>query len=229
MPRSRLTPESVTEAGAALVDEIGFDHLSMGLLAERLGVKTPSLYKHVASQADLAHRIAVLAMAELADVIRDATQGRAGSDALAASAQAMRMYVQEHLGRYAAGNAARPTGPDDPLIPAADRVLASWAAMLRGYQLDPTQEIHALRMIRSVLDGFVTLEVAGAFQIDVSVNDSFTWMINFIDNGLQAIAANRSALAPAPATSAGRAATAPSPDGPASVAAPVATRSPGSL
>jgi hypothetical protein len=84
-------------------------------------------------------------------------------------------------------------------------------------------------MIRSVLDGFVTLEVAGAFQIDVSVNDSFTWMINFIDNGLQAIAANRSALAPAPATSAGRAAAAPSPDGPASVAAPVATRSPGSL
>jgi AcrR family transcriptional regulator len=195
MPRSRLTPESVTEAGAALVDEIGFDHLSMGLLAERLGVKTPSLYKHVTSQADLAHRIAVLAMTELSDAIRDATQGRAGSEAHPPRPQAMRMYVQEHLGRYAAGNAARPTGPDDPLIPAVDRVLASWAAMLRGYQLDPSQEIHALRMLRSVLHGFVTLEVAGGFQIDTSVNDSFTWMINFIDHGLQAITATRSALA----------------------------------
>ena len=139
MPRARLTPESVTAAGAALVDEIGFDHLSMGLLAERLGVRAPSLYKHVSSQADLAHRIAVLALTELGDVIRDATQGRAGSDALAAGAQAMRTWVQEHLGRYAAGNAARPTGPDDPLLPAADRVLASWSAMLRGYQLDPGQ------------------------------------------------------------------------------------------
>ena len=186
MPRSRLTPESVTEAAAALVDEIGFDHLSMGLLAERLGVKTPSLYKHVASQADLAHRIAVLAMTEVSDAIRDATQGRAGSDALAAGAQAMRIYVQEHLGRYAAGNAARPAGPDDPLIPAVDRVLASWAAMLRGYELDSSQEIHALRMLRSVLHGFVTLEVADGFQIDTSVDDSFTWMINFIDHGLHA-------------------------------------------
>ncbi|HEY2576165.1 MAG TPA: WHG domain-containing protein [Streptosporangiaceae bacterium] len=195
MPRSRLTPESVTEAAAALVDEIGFDHLSMGLLAERLGVKTPSLYKHVASQADLAHRIAVLAMTEVSDAIRDATQGRAGSDALAAGAQAMRIYVQEHLGRYAAGNAARPAGPDDPLIPAVDRVLASWAAMLRGYELDSSQEIHALRMLRSVLHGFVTLEVADGFQIDTSVDDSFTWMINFIDHGMQALTATRPALA----------------------------------
>jgi len=187
MPRARLTPLSVTEAGAALVDEIGCENLSMGQLAERLGVKTPALYKHVTSQADLAHRIAVVAMTELADAIRDAIQGRAGSDALAAGAQAMRTYVREHPGRYAAGNAARPTGPDDPLIPGVERVLASWAAMLRGYHLNSSQEIHAMRMLRSVLHGFSTLEAAGGFQIDASVDDSFTWMINFLDHGLHAI------------------------------------------
>src|SRR6478752_3091907 len=105
MPKAGLSPASVTAAGAALVDEIGFENLSMGLLAERLGVKTPALYKHVASQADLAHRIAVLSMAEFADAIRDAIQGRAGSDALAAGAQAMRTWVREHPGRYAAADA----------------------------------------------------------------------------------------------------------------------------
>jgi AcrR family transcriptional regulator len=187
----------VTEAGAALADEVGLDQLSMGLLAERLGVKTPALYNHVASQAQLVHRIAILATTEVADAIRDATQGRAGSEALIAGAQAMRMYVREHPGRYAAGNAARPTGADDPLIPAVDRVLASWAAMLRGYRLDPGQEIHALRMLRSILHGFATLEAAGGFQIDTDVDKSFTWMINFIDHGLQATTAarTRSALA----------------------------------
>ena len=186
MPRAGLAPASVTEAGAALVDEVGFAQLSMGLLAERLGVKTPSLYKHVTSQADLAHRVAVLATTELGDAIRDATQGRAGSDALAAAAQAIRTYVKEHPGRYAAVNAARPTGPDDPLVPASNRALSSLAAVLRGYQLDPTQEIHALRMLRSTLHGFATLEVAGGFQIDTDIDDSFTWMIAFIDQGLKA-------------------------------------------
>ena len=186
MPRAGLDPTSVTVAGAALVDEIGFDRLSMGQLAERLGVKTPSLYKHVASQADLSHRIAVLAMTELADVIRDATQGRAGKEALVAGAHAMRTFVLEHPGRYAAGNAASVTGPDDPLIPAVDRVLASWAAMLHGYQLDPAQEIHALRMLRSFLHGFVALESIGSFQLDTDVDDSFMWMLGFIDEGLTA-------------------------------------------
>jgi AcrR family transcriptional regulator len=187
MPRYGLTAALVTEAGAALVDDVGFDRLSMGLLADRLGVRTPSLYKHVTSQADLAHQIGVLAMGELSDAIRDAIQGRAGSDALTAGAQAMRTYVREHPGRYAAGNAAQPTGPDDPLVAADRRVVASWAAMLRGYHLDSSDEIHALRLLRSVLHGFATLEAADGFQIDTSVDDSFSWLISFLDHGLHAV------------------------------------------
>lgn len=158
----------------------------MGLLAERLGVKPPSLYKHVTSQADLAHRIAVLAMTEVSDALRDATQGRAGRDALTAAAQALRTYVKKHPGRYAAANTARPTGPDDPLGQATDRLFASLAAVLHGYAISPGQEVHALRMLRSALHGFVSLEVDGGFQIDTNIDNSFSWLINFVDQGLKA-------------------------------------------
>lgn len=185
MPRSGLDPAAVTHAGAALADETGLDHLTMGLLADRLGVKTPSLYNHVNNIADLTHRIGILAMGEFADAIGDAIQGRAGSDALVCAAQAMRSFVKKHPGRYAAGNAARPTGPDDPLIPAAARVLQSLSAALQGYRLDPDQQIHALRVLRSTVHGFATLEESGGFMIDTSPDDSFTWMISLIDRGLQ--------------------------------------------
>ena len=57
--------------------------------------------------------------------------------------------------------------------------------MLHGYRLDPDQEIHALRMLRSMLHGFATLEVADSFQVDAPVDDSFTWIVDFIDHGLQ--------------------------------------------
>lgn len=189
MPRSGLTAAAVTEAAAALADEVGFEQLSMGLLAERLGIKTPSLYKHVAGQADLVHRVALLATNQCADAIRDAIQGRAGSEALFAGAQAMRTFVNEHHGRYALANAARPTGPDDPLIPALERVVSSWAAMLHGYRIDPSQERHALRMLRTVLHGYASLEAVGGFQHSTDVDDSFTWMITFVDHGLQAFTA----------------------------------------
>ncbi|GLY31570.1 TetR/AcrR family transcriptional regulator [Kineosporia sp. NBRC 101731] len=185
MPRAGLDAGSVTAAGAALADEVGFDRLSMGLLAERLGVKAPSLYKHVTGQADLSHRIAVLAMTEIADTIGEATRGRAGRDALVAGANAMRTYALKHPGRYTAGNVARPNGAEDPLHPAVDRLLASWTAMLRGYRLDPDQEIHVLRLLRSILHGFAILEATGGFRIGIDVDDSFTWMVRFIDQGLR--------------------------------------------
>ncbi len=93
----------------------------------------------------------------------------------------------EHPGRYAATTGARATGEDDPLIAAAARSLASLAAVLRGYGLDPAQEIHALRMLRSVLHGFITLEIEGGFQMNTDVDESFDWLVGFVDQGLKAI------------------------------------------
>ena len=185
MPRERLAPATVTEAAAALADEVGLDRLTMGLLAEHLQVKAPSLYKHVSNQADLAHRVAVLAATELGDAVRDATQGVAGGEALAAAAEALRTYVKEHPGRYAA--ITRPAAPGGPPNSAEDRLHGSFAAVLRGYRLDPRQEVHALRMLRSILSAFTAMEAAGEFQLDVDVDESFAWMLGFVDEGLRAV------------------------------------------
>lgn len=186
MPRARLDTATVTAAGAALADEIGFAQLSMGAVAQRLGVKTPSLYKHVEGLSDLTHRIAVLATTELGEALRDATQGRAGRDALAGAAQAMRTYVKRHPGRYAATVGIRPAGSEDPLIQARERTLASLGAVLHGYRLDPTERIHALRMLRSSLHGFALLETSDGFQMSSDIEESFRWMVDLIDEGLRA-------------------------------------------
>ena len=186
MPRAGLNTDRVVAEAADLADEVGLDQLTLAALAARLGVRQPSLYKHVASQADLAHRVAVLAMTELADAIRDAIQGRAGREALVAGAQAMRSWVLLHPGRYAAGNAALITGPDDPLLQASGRVIDSWAAMLHGYRLDAAEELHALRMLRSTLHGFAVLEVEGGFRFDTDVDVSFAWLVRRLDEGLRA-------------------------------------------
>ena len=178
----------MTAAGATLADEVGFDQLGMGLVAERLGVKTPSLYKHVDSLADLGHRIAVLAATELGDAVGRATQGRSDGEALRAAAHALRTYATQHPGRYAALNSARLTGYDDPLVRARGRLLEAFAAALRGYRLSSDNEIHALRMLRSVLHGVVGLEAADAFQIDTDVDASFEWIIGFVDQSLRVIA-----------------------------------------
>ena len=124
MPRAGLSSQDVVTAAAELADEAGYKELTMGLVAQRLGIRTPSLYKHVDDLADLRHRVATQAMTELGDAIRDALQGRSGLDALTAMLTTIRTYVTVHPGRYAATTGAQFTGPDDPLLTATSRLLA---------------------------------------------------------------------------------------------------------
>jgi AcrR family transcriptional regulator len=185
VPRAGLTSDDVIAAAAALADEIGFQGVTMGLLADRLGVRPPSLYKHVSSLADVRHGVATLAAAEMSEVIRDAVQGRSGSDALAALMTASRGYIKTHPGRYMATTGVEATGPDDPLLAGSDRVIGSMAAVLRGYGIGEDEMDHALRMLRSTMHGFAILEVSGGFQWDADPDESYKWLIGFVDRGLR--------------------------------------------
>jgi AcrR family transcriptional regulator len=199
VPRAGLDPATVVAAGAALADEVGFTELTMGRLAERVGVRAPSLYKHIASQDDLHRRIAALTLAEAADAIGAATQGRAGRDALAAAARALRDFVLTHPGRYAATIGLTPTGPDDPIAVAEMRALGPFEAVLRGYDIAPQEMTHALRALRSAFHGFATLQATGGFQWSTDSDESFEWLIDLVDRGLRSASVASPASVPGPA------------------------------
>jgi len=185
VPRAGLDTDVVVTAAADLADEIGLANLTLGQLAERLGVKSPSLYKHVDGLADLHRRIAILALTQLGDALRDSLQGRAGKDALAAAAHTLRDFVTAHPGRYATTLRLDPSNTDDPLAVAGVRVMDSLAAVLTTYDVDPSHQVHALRLLRSLLHGFAVLEAAGGFQMDTDIDDSFAWLVDFLDRGLR--------------------------------------------
>jgi AcrR family transcriptional regulator len=187
VPRAGLSRDDVVAAAAELIDEIEYHELTMGLLAQRLGVRAPSLYKHVDGLADLQHRVATLATTQLGDAVRDAMQGRAGRDALTALLTATRAYVTAHPGRYTATIGAEFTGPDDPLLAASARVIDSIAAVLRGYGVGEAEMVHAIRSIRCTLHGFAALQASNGFQWSGDPDETFDWMIAFIDRGLRAI------------------------------------------
>ena len=188
MPKVGLNTGEVVAAGAALADEFGLSGLTMALLADRLGVKPPALYKHVESLADLQHRIATLAMTEFGDAAREALQGRSGSAALGALFTTMRDYVQRHPGRYTATVGVPFDGEDDPLYAAALRVINSLRAVLSGYAIPDADLDHAIRALRCTIHGFAMLEAANAFQWSNDPEESFAWLIRFVDAGLHAIA-----------------------------------------
>jgi len=190
VPRAGLTTAAVVAAGAELADEAGYHNLTLGLVARRLNVRAPSLYKHVTGLADLQHRIAALAMTELRDAFRAAAAGRAGRDALAALARALRGYVTAHPGRYLATVGAGFTGPDDPLLRASTEVIDLITVVLGGYGIAEAGIVHAIRSVRCTLHGFATLQAVDGFQWGGDIEESFDRLVDFIDAGLRAAAAD---------------------------------------
>jgi len=162
MARAGLTTERLTRAGAELADEIGFDQVTVSALARQFDVKVASLYSHVKSSHDLKTRIALLALAELADRGAAALAGRAGKDALTAFANVYRDYAREHPGRYAATQLR--LDPETAAASAGPRHSAMMRAILRGYDLTEPDQTHAVRLLGSVFHGYVSLELAGGFS-----------------------------------------------------------------
>lgn len=161
MTRAGLSTPRLVAAGADLADEIGFDRVSISELARRFEVKVPSLYSHVQGSHDLRTRIALLALEEMADLAGAAIAGRAGREALTAYADVYRDYARAHPGRY---DAARyPLDAATAAASAGPRHAAMMRALLRGYRLAEPDETHAVRLLGSLLHGFVSLELAGGF------------------------------------------------------------------
>lgn len=183
MPRAGLSREKVVSEAAALADEVGLDQLSMAGLANRLGVRMPSLYKHVESLAALRRGIAVTALGELGDRLSAAAVGRSGREAVSALADAYREYAHRHPGRYPATLPA-PRAGDPEHAAAADRVLGVVSAALAGYHLDGPGSVDAIRMLRSALHGFVALEAAAGFGRPDNIDHSFARLLDALSAAL---------------------------------------------
>jgi AcrR family transcriptional regulator len=176
----------VVRAAASLADAApdGWERLSLAELAQRLGVRTPSLYKHVGGLPALRRELALLGAGELAARLGDAAVGRAAEDAVRAIADAYRRFAQEHPGLYAASLAA-PTEGDAEHQAAAARIIDVVMRVLSAFRLEGEDALHAIRLLRSMMHGFVSLDAAGGFGLPLDLDDTYNRLIDLFLLGLE--------------------------------------------
>ena len=182
--RAGLDQATVVEEAAKLVDEEGIEQLSLGRLAERLGVRTPSLYNHVAGLPGLKHDLALYCLRDVLNHLLRATSGKSRAEAIFAFANAYRAYARKTPGRYALTLQAPDPG-DRELQAIAQQIIEVALAILAPYKLSEEEAIHAIRGLRSIVHGFISLEGAGGFAMPVDLDASFHWLINVFVAGLE--------------------------------------------
>jgi len=164
--RAGLSLDRVVLAAAELADEAGFNALTVSTLARRLGIRTPSLYTYVDGNADLRIRLAALALDESADRLVAAIGRRPADAALRILADTWRDYARAHPGRYAATRQPVPdsgTPASRSAIAAGRRHADLLRSLTSGLGVPDEQANHAVRLIGSIIHGYVSLELAGAF------------------------------------------------------------------
>lgn len=189
--RAGLDSASVVEAAAKLIDEAGIDQLSLGELAKRLGVRTPSLYNHVAGLPGLRRDLSLYCLREVLERVTRATIGKSHAEAIFAFAESYRAYAKETPGRFALTQPA--PDPQDQELQAVSRQLIDISrAILAPYKLNEEDAIHAIRSLRSIVQGFSSLEITGGFAMPVDADKSFHWLINLYISGLSKLAGQHS-------------------------------------
>lgn len=160
------------------------EEVTLTALANSLGIQAPSLYNHIQNLDDLHHAMAVFGIKDLLNRIQLATVGRAGREAIFSMAVAYRQFAFDHPGVYPLTLRA-PEPDDETLNTLAQELLKTILIVLTSYGVEGDYAIHAVRGIRSLLHGFVSLEDAGGFRMPIDLDDSFHHLINTYLDGLE--------------------------------------------
>jgi AcrR family transcriptional regulator len=154
----------IVSAGRELLETGGPSKVTMQAVAERVGVRAPSLYKRVRDRDAL---LALIAEATVDDLGR---RMEASEGSLAGIARTYRAFAREHPEGFRLMFAT----PE-----AADAMGRASEPLLRAARLAVGDE-HALeeaRLLTAWATGFLSMELAGAFRLGGDIDEAFEYAL----------------------------------------------------
>jgi len=155
-----------------LVEATGPDALTLGALAQRAGIKPPSLYKHFADRAAVLKAVEIEVLYELEAWLRARTSGDTPKARLMAMARAYREWGK------AKPNCYRTIYSGDAFNDAEIRAACLFSAQplfeqLRTAGVPEARLLPLSRTLVAFMHGFVLMEIGNAFNLGGSVDEAF--------------------------------------------------------
>ncbi len=183
---ARTSRDAILSAARALLEEGGLDAVTMAAVGDRVGVRGPSLYKHVPNRAALIRAIAEAVTEDLGRALRQAVATGDPQTDLRAAALAYRAFVHANPNGYGLlfTNVAPELQPDPAAVAETGRPLVEAMVSVVG----PDASLAAARTVAAWAHGFVSMELAGAFRLGGDLDDAYAAGIESILAGVSAAA-----------------------------------------
>lgn len=179
-----ITKETILRTAIDIADTKGLANVSLKEIAQILGIKSPSIYKHMpGGLTQIKHEIMILGWREIDEVIARGTAGKAGDEAVMALCMAFRGYVNKHPGVFEAlqwHNSYVSTENDE----VTKGIIQTLYQIIDAYKVGEDEKLHILRMLCSFVEGYCVIENHGGFGNPVSLDESFDYAVCTIITGI---------------------------------------------
>lgn len=183
--RARTSRAAIIAAARDLLEDGGLEAVSMAGVAERVGIKAPSLYKHFDDRSSLLAALATEVALELGQSLVDAA-ARSGAEpsarlrALAATYRSFALATPRATALLFASVAPGVAPTPEAQAEAARPVLEATEALVGG-----ARALSAARLLTAFAYGFTSMESAGAFRFGGDVEEAYRFGVSVLSAGLE--------------------------------------------
>ena len=180
---SRTSLTEIVRAGARILETAGPEGLTMQGVAHDVGVRAPSLYKHVGGRDELVRHLTEDAVGDLRERLDAAApEGCDPADGLRAAAQALRAFAGE---RPAAFRRLFSPGPEATRSPPEVMAQGSTTMLRLARDLVGAEDaLPAARTLTAWASGFIAMDLAGAFRLGGDVDAAFEYGLGMLVDAL---------------------------------------------
>ena len=190
MPAPRRTSrDEIVAAARAILETDGLDADTMRTVAARVGVRAPSLYKHVADRPALVRAVITSVTDDLAAALTVRRSSADPLDDLRAIARRYRTFVRANPAGYALlfAHPAPGTEPDAVVLAALGEPIVAATTRIVG----EAEGLAAARTFVAWAHGFTSLEGAGGFRLGGDLDAAYADGIEIILTGFSGRATRR--------------------------------------
>jgi AcrR family transcriptional regulator len=182
--KAGLTRDDVIDAAQAVADDVGLDGLTLVAIADRLDIKPPSLYNHVDGLDGVRRELALRGARRTTALIASLRSSHEGEQALREMGMAYRRFALEHPGLYGATVETVVLIEDHEVWHELSQTIGLLDEILAEMGIPADRRLAAIRSVRGMLHGFVTLERTGGFGLPEDTEESFVTVIEMLVAGL---------------------------------------------
>jgi len=183
--RARTSQAAIIAAARDLLEEGGLEAVSMAGVAERVGLKAPSLYKHFDDRSALLAAVATEVALDLARTLADAVARYDADPATRLEALAVAYRSFALATPRAAALLFASVAPGVAPTPEAQAVAAGPVLEMSEAIVGRARALAAARVLIAFAYGFTSMEAAGAFRFGGDVEETYRFGIAVLAAGLK--------------------------------------------